>query len=462
MRQFKPRKKRVLKPKPVYAAHIGSRNQMYPSDRAIDVLEQHFGVNRKIYNLLVGFHKQEYSEGVKFFNRRRDSDFISAFKEQDGYEYLKAVNGQTIQTAIANVHRAYKNFFKGNARLPVFHKKTSDQCFHIAQNFHIKNGMLYIPKLKEGIKINLSRPLPGKPLYLDISRTASGKYYASFTCGVNPDPLPKNDNTIGIDVGLKVFATFSTGEIIDNPKFFREAEKELKYRSRQLSKKQKNSKRRQKARKQLAVQHEKVANRRKDFTHKASRKLIDENQIILTELLAVKNMMKNHCLAKSITDVAWGEFFRQLKYKSEWYGRTFFQIDRFYPSSKTCFCCKHLLTENEIVDIAEKQTGKKIKGKLKSLPLNIRNWDCPACGANLDRDANAAMNIEMEGLRSLEEKGLLKNLSGYGTQSDVKQKLGEALSAEPKKRKLKTSNALVQDGSMSREASSKHSDAWER
>jgi putative transposase len=190
----------------------------------------------------------------------------------------------------------------------------------------------------------------------------------------------------------------SEGEVIDNKNVYRSVEKELAYEQRQLSKKKKGSKSKERQRLVVAKINEYIANCRKDYLHKVTKTLIDENQVIITESLAVKNMIQNHCLAKSIQDASWGELLRQLAYKAEWYGRTLYQIDRWFPSSKTCNSCQF------VVD---------------SLPLNIREWTCPSCHKHHDRDANAAMNILDKGLKDLED---MKSVSGCGMQSDLKQK----------------------------------------
>jgi putative transposase len=197
--------------------------------------------------------------------------------------------------------------------------------------------------------------------------------------------LEKNNNCIGLDVGLKNFITDNSGNKVENPKTYRKFEKKLKHQQRQLSKKKRGSNKRNKARLRLAKTYEKISNIRNDFLHKLSRKIVNENQVIITETLAVKNMMKNHRIAKSFGDAALGEFFRQLKYKSEWYGRIFHQVDKFFPSSKTCNKCKFVLQD---------------------LPLNVREWDCPNCHSHNDRDTNAAENILEKGLYDLKSLGL--------------------------------------------------------
>jgi putative transposase len=205
----------------------------------------------------------------------------------------------------------------------------------------------------------------------------------------------------------------SNGNTVENPKFLKHLEPRLIFKQKQLSKKQKGSNKRNKARIIFAKQHEKIANKRKDLLHKLSRRLINENQVIIAENLAVKNMMKNHKLAKAISDVSWGELLRQIEYKAKWYGRTFYQIDRFFPSSKTCNNCQFVVDK---------------------LPLNIRSWICPKCKTKLDRDLNAAKNIRDKGLSDLKNLSSKEELSVCGTQTDVKQKPEEAFSSVSKKK----------------------------
>jgi putative transposase len=231
---------------------------------------------------------------------------------------------------------------------------------------------LYIPKLQTGIKIKLHRPLEGSINTLTITRTPSGKYYASFSCEVHIEELPRNNNEIGIDLGLIDFLTLPTGEKIEHHKTLSKLERRLKKLQRSLSKKKKGSNNRDKARLNVSKMHEKIHNRRNDILHKLSSRLINENQVICLENLSVKNMVKNRHLSKAISDSSWGEFIRQLTYKAEWYGRRIKQIPKFYPSSKTCNVCGFVNNE---------------------LKLSQRSWICAKCGAFHDRDVNAAKVI---------------------------------------------------------------------
>ena len=383
--------------------------RIYPTKLQQDFLAKQFGAVRFVYNRFLANRKDEYLNNKKSLTYYDDAKNLTELKTKDGYNWLYDINSQTLQASLRNLEVAYQNFFKKRAKFPTFHKKSNKQCIKIPQYFLIENNKLYIPKLKTGIEIVLHRKLPEKQTCCFISKTASGKYYVSFLCEVDIKPLAKSNKTVGIDLGIKSLLVCSDGQIVPNQKYYRKSENKLRYEQKQLSKKQKGSSNKNKQRKVVARINEYIANSRKDYLHKVSKKLIDENQVIITESLFVKNMMKNHCLAKSITDCGWGELLRQLDYKSIWYGRTFYQIDMFFPSSKTCNGCQFVAD---------------------SLPLNIREWACPNCKQHNNRDLNASLNIRDKGL---------KDLSGCGIQSDIKQKLVEASGSNQSRRSKKPS-----------------------
>ena len=337
--------------------------RIYPTDEQKQFLSRQFGAVRFVYNRFLASRKNEYLNNKKSLNYYDDAKTLTELKQQDGYTWLNDINSQTLQASLRNLEVAYQNFFKKRSKFPRFHAKKNKQCIKIPQNFKVKDNQLFIPKLKTGIDVVLHQPLPEKLICCFISKTPSDKYFVSFLCEVDIEQLPKSNNAIGIDLGIKSLLVCSDGEKIENPKFYRQSEKKLAYEQRQLSKKQLGSNNRNKQRKEVAKINEYIANSRNNYLHQISRKLIDENQVIIAESLSVKNMMRNHCLAKSIGDAAWGELVRQLEYKSNWYGRTFHQIGKFFPSSKTCNNCQFVLDD---------------------LPLSIREWDCPNCKQHND------------------------------------------------------------------------------
>src|SRR5579884_124585 len=233
--------------------------------------------------------------------------------------------------------------------------------------------------MEDPLAIRWSRPLPEgvTPTTVIVSKDTAGRYFVSIRLEQDMAQLPPCNKVVGLDLGLKSMVVTSDGEAIGNPKFFARDEKKLARAQRRLCKKKQGSRNREKARRKVARIHARIADRRRNYQHQLSTRMIRENQTICVESLAVKNMVKNHKLSKSIHDVGWGEFVRQLEYKSEWYGRNLIKIDRWYPSSKTCHDCKHVVED---------------------LPLDVREWVCPECGISHDRDINAAKNILAEGL----------------------------------------------------------------
>ena len=267
------------------------------------------------------------------------------------------------------------------SKYPNFKSKHGKQSIQYPQHVKLLNGAIKLPKIGE-VKARIHRIFDGKLKTVTVSMSKAGKYYTSllFDDGLSEPEIGNQGKAVGIDVGLTHFAITSDGSKFDNPKPLKKHERNLKRKQQKLSRKQKGSKRRAKTRRLVARVHECIANTRKDFQHKLSRKLVNENQVIVVENLAVKNMVKNHNLAKAISDCGWSEFTRQLKYKAQFDGKTYLEINRFFPSSKICHVCLN---------------------QINSLSLDVRSWTCPSCKTHHDRDVNAAINIRDEGVRLL-------------------------------------------------------------
>jgi len=357
-----------------------------PTNLQKELIAKHIGSSRFVYNFAL-----ETKISVYLGSKQNLSSFdlIKKLPElKKEYEWLKEVNSQSLQQSIQNMDIAFKKFFKG-AGFPKFKSKHKGrQSFSVPQNVIVENDLLIIPKFKEGLDIVLHRPIKGIIKSATISVTPTGKYFASILVDTNeiiPQKAAINESTtIGIDLGIKDFAITSEGEVFENPKYLRKAQDKLKYVQRKYSK---NKGKRTK--KRLALLHEKVVNKRKDFLHKTSTKLIRENQTICLEDLAVKNMVKNYCLAQAISDASWSAFVSMLEYKADWHGVNILRIGRFAPSSKTCSCCGYIN---------------------KELTLKDREWTCKSCNSVLDRDVNAAINIKSFALKNHLSKELtLKN-----------------------------------------------------
>jgi len=354
-----------------------------PTNSQKELIAKHIGSSRFVYNLALETKNAAYIGSKHNFS---PFDLIKQLPElKKECEWLKEVNSQSLQQSIQNMDIAFKKFFKG-AGFPKFKSKhKGKQSFSIPQNVIIENNLLIIPKFKEGIDIVLHREIKGTIKSATISVTPTGKYFASILVDTNteiPIKVPiKENTTIGIDLGIKDFAITSEGEVFKNPKNLRKAQGKLKYLQRKYSK---NKGKRTKQR--LALLHEKVVNKRKDFLHKTSTKLIRENQTIALEDLAVSNMVKNHNLAQAISDVSWSTFVTMLEYKADWCGKNILRIGRFAPSSKTCSNCGSIN---------------------KELQLKDREWTCSNCSSVLARDVNAAINIKSFALKN--------NLSGEHT-----------------------------------------------
>jgi len=353
--------------------------RLNPTEEQKVLLNKHIGASRFIYNLALETKQIAYAGNKHNLSCFELHSQLKELKEE--LSWLKEINSQSLQQSITNLDKAYTAFFKGQNSFPKYKKKSNGGSFNIPQRVKVENNKLIIPKFtkKNGLDIILHRPLKGEIRQATISKTPTGKYFVSILCETGEQCKPKSkikeETTIGIDLGIKDFVITSDGEVFDNPKHLRKAQSKLKYIQSKYSK-NKGKRTKQK----LAKLHEKVTNKRKDYLHKISSKLVRENQTISLENLAVSNMIKNHNLAQAISDVSWSTFVNMLEYKSEWYGTNILKIGRFEPSSKTCSNCGYIN---------------------KELTLKDREWTCVNCNTEHDRDINAAINIKNFSLRNI-------------------------------------------------------------
>jgi len=353
--------------------------RIYPTPEQQVWLAKSFGSCRFFYNYALNLTSQTYKETGKGLSRNDIINLLPDLKKE--YEWLKEPPSQALQQVALNLSSAFLNFFEGRGKYPRFKKKQDRQSIRLPQGCKLEDDYLKLPKFGK-VFCQVSRQPTGKLKSVTVSQTPSGHYHASCLFDDETEtPEPSSEGkTVGVDLGISHFAITSDSSKHASPKYYRQYQQKLGKKQKELSRKQKGSNNRRKARIKVAKVHEKITRCREDFLHKLSRNLVDENQVIVVENLAVKNMVRNSKLAKSISDASWGQFCTLLKYKCEWEGKTYIEVDRFFPSSKTCNHCLH---------------------QVDSLPLEIRHWECPSCGTQHDRDVNAAKNIRDEGLRQL-------------------------------------------------------------
>ena len=359
--------------------------RIYPNSEQRIQIAKTFGCCRFVYNQTLAYRKEIYEKEKKSVSKTDCNNYCNRELKKD-YEWLKEIDKFALTNAIYNMDAAYQKFFKEHAGYPKFKSKhdnhksytTNFTNGNIAVDF--ETGKIKLPKLK-AVKARLHREYSGKIKSATVSQVSSGKYYVSILVETEHKELAHTNHNIGIDLGIKDLCITSDGKIYENQKIIRKYEKQLVKLQRQLSHKGKRSKNYYKTKKKIALCHEKIRNIRKDYLHKVSHEIISENQVIVSENLQIKNMVKNHHLAKAISDVSWYELTRQLEYKAKWNGRKYIKIDTFYASSQICSACGYQNSDTK--------------------DLSVRTWICPKCGAEHDRDINAAKNILAEGLRQI-------------------------------------------------------------
>ena len=357
------------------------RFRFYPDPQQEKLLAQTFGCVRFVYNSILRYRTDAYAQTQEKIGYTAANARLTEIKKLPELSFLNEVSSVPLQQCLRNQQTAFKNFFEGRAKYPVFKSKKHRQSAEFTYRaFTFRNGELKLAKCDKPLDIRWSRTLPSDPTTITVSKDQAGRYFVSCLCEFDPTLLPVTDKKVGIDVGIKDLFITSDGFKSGNPRHTAKYAAKLAKYQRRLAKKQLGGKNRLKAKRKVARIHAKISDCRSDSLHKLSHRLVNENQVICAENLAVKNMIKNPKLAKPIADASWGEFTRQLAYKANWAGRTYVEIDRFFPSSKRCSCCGF------------------VKDKLL---LDVRSWQCPECGTTHDRDLNAARNVLAAGLAVL-------------------------------------------------------------
>jgi putative transposase len=354
------------------------RCRAYPDQAQLAALNRTFGCVRVVWNQTLAARQQRYATEHKATSYAQTDRALTAMKKDPGLAFLNEVSSVPLQQALRHQHQAFCAFFAKRARNPRFKSRNSRQCAHYTRAaFTMRGGVLRLAKNADPLPFVWSWPevdVAGlDPTMVVVSREPDGRWYVSFAIDTDvPEPQPTSGRAVGADLGIRDFAVTSDGKKIANPRHLERKARSLARYQRRLARCQKGSANRAKARAKVARAHRKVRNARSDFLHRASTRLVRGNDVIVIEDLAVRSMVRNRHLARVISDCGWGEFRRQLEYKCVWYGRQLVVIDRWYPSSKTCSACGHLLAE---------------------LSLGTWQWTCPSCGTRHDRDINAAKNI---------------------------------------------------------------------
>ncbi len=349
--------------------------RFYPTSEQETLLRRTMGCARLVYNKALAARTEAWYERQERVGYAETSAMLTQWKKQEDLQFLSEVSCVPVQQGLRHLQTAFTNFFAGRSKYPNFKKKHHGGNAEFTKSaFKWRDGQVYLAKCAEPLAIRWSRNIPegAQPSTITVKLSPSGRWTVSLLVDVQIETLPESPNQIGLDLGITSLIALSKGEKVANPKAFKAKRRKLRKAQKALSRKNKGSNNRHKARLKVAKVHAEISNARNDFIHKLTTRLVRESQMIAVEDLSVKNMVKNHKLALAISDASWGELVRQLEYKCDWYGRTFVKIDRWFPSSKRCGHCGHVVDK---------------------LPLNIREWDCPNCSTHHDRDINAAKNI---------------------------------------------------------------------
>ena len=353
--------------------------RFYPSSDQAEQLARTFGCCRFVFNHFLGLRVEKWREEKRSVGYKECASLLAQLKME--YEWLKETSSVCLQQSLRHLEKAYSNFFQKRARFPKFKSKHRKQSAAYMKNaFSYRSGEITLAKQKEPLMIRWSRQFQGEPSSLTVTCDASGRYFISIHVEESLQPLPLKKAEVGLDLGLTHEVKDHRGQAILRPSFFQKGLERLQRLQRRLSRKKRGSKNSQKMRKQVARQHHRIRDRRLDFLHKLSWQLVNENQVIAVEKLAVKEMIQQKGLSRHIADAAWSTLLNFLNYKCQWYGKTLVQVDQYFPSSKLCSDCGF---------------------QMKEMPLSKRSWACPSCETQHDRDTNAARNILKEGMRLL-------------------------------------------------------------
>ncbi len=354
--------------------------RFYPTDAQATELLRTFGCVRKVYNLALEARAAAWRSEQRRVSYEQTSAMLTQWKKTPELTFLTLVSSVPVQQALRHLHAAFTNFFNKRARYPRYksRKKSRQSAEYTRSGFRWRDGQLTLAKMTEPLDIVWSRPLPegADPTTVTVSRDSAGRWFVSILVETSVKHDPPTEAVVGVDAGITSLVTLSTGEKVTNPKYEHRDRTRLVRAQRALARKQMGSANHDKARRKVARIHARIADRRRDFLHKLSTRLVRENQVVVIEDLSVRNMVRTHSLARSISDASWSELRSMLEYKAKWYGRELLTVDRWFPSSKTCSACGALA---------------------ESMPLHVRRWECQ-CGATHDRDVNAARNILAAGL----------------------------------------------------------------